>query len=188
MRSVMFAVALGAIGLVLGFAVLRADETGTPRAPTPKREIPSPVASAASFLAGLDLPRLMDDRRRLDFIAAHAEPSALRRLSSLYADEAGRVRAAFAARPRFSRAAYLGYRVERRGRADAVVSLWVVSLGGAGNAPLAVGWRTMRVRLVLLTGAWKIASVDEQPGPQPEMTADRFVPMARDFKAFRVVP
>lgn len=147
-----------------------------------------PVRAATRFLSGLTLTALVEDGQRRRFIARWAARGAEPDLQWDYAAEAERIAAAFAGRPRVARAAFLGYQLTRRPGGTADVELWVVSLGGAGTSPVAVGWRTIRVQLVQVRRDWKIVRVREGPGPSPEMSVTALESASRRFGELRVAP
>jgi hypothetical protein len=185
--------ALVVVTAVLGFLAFR-EPSGTQVPPQERPPAPrtapadGPAAVAIRFLSGLDLARLLDDKARRRFIAGWAAPGHASGLQALYAAEADRVRAAYSARPRIARAAFLGYRVDQRDAGRGEVAIWAVSVGGAGASAVAVGWRTMRVSLSRSEDAWKVVGVREAPGPSPDMPVAEFATAAGRFEGLRVAP
>ncbi len=184
-------VAVVLIGAAGSLAVV-ATRPGSDRSTSPAvRSDPirdTPVRAAAGFLTGLTLAKLLDDQRRRRFVARWAHPARATELQQLYATEAQRVAASYANRPRVSRAAVLGYREEPGRRGGRIVTLWAISIGGAGASPVAVGWRSIRVELLAYRRAWRIVRVAETPGPSPDMSAAELRDASRRFRSLDAAP
>ena len=185
-RAVAILVVCVAAVLVLAFALRGPHPRGarSPKSPP----VQNPVVAAADFLSGLTLARVTDDERRRRYLTRWSAPDARPALLRTYANEGSRVSAALAARPRVSRAAFIGYRLLRPRTDATVVTLWAVTIGGAGRSAVAVGLRTIRVELELVGRAWRISGIEEIPGPSPEMPVSRFKSAADQFRDFRVAP
>jgi hypothetical protein len=185
-------VVLMALGAAVVLATMLALRNGaSPHKPTHTQAAPaigSPVAAAAAFLAGLTLPRITDDARRRRYLEQWATPQARSSLLATYADEGRKLNGAFVARPRVSRAAFIGYRLASPSSDVAVVTVWAVAMGGSGTSPVAVGLRTIRIALELVGRKWKVASVREIPGPSQDLPLRQFKAAADGFKAFHVAP
>ena len=159
-------------GVIVAIVVVLAATMSRPHAhrPAPVRPVAGPVETAMTFLTGLTVERLLDPERRERWLARHVATPELDAMRRAYAAEARAVELTMSARPRLTRSSFLGYRIEEDGPTRAVVSLWAVSLGGAGASRVAVGWRTFRVRLTREVATWKIAAVEATPGPTPDGT------------------
>ena len=169
-----------------------AGSTKPPDARKPDRPVlrepsRSPAAVAIDFLAGLTLERLVDRRARETYLARRVAPGSLAALRQLYAEEADRLRQSSES-DRFSRAAVFGYRVQRRAASAADVLVWAASVGASGNAPVAVGWRTIRVSLARAETRWSVTAVEETPGPSPELASEEFMATAMRFRGVHAAP
>ena len=192
MSARVVALTVGALALI---AVAVAGIARTSRPPdAPTRERPalreparSPAAVAIDFLAGLTLERLIDRRAREAYLARRAAPGALAALRQMYAEEADRLQESPAS-DRFSRAAVFGYRVRRRAPSAADVLVWAASVGASGDAPVAVGWRTINVSLARVGSRWSVTAVEETPGPSPELPGDEFIAAAVRFRGVHATP
>ena len=156
-----------AVLLVVAAVVAMASRADRPRTARAAQALPGPVETAIAFLSGLTVDRLLDASKREHWLTDRVAADELPAMRRVYAEEARAVATAMAVRPRLSRSAFLGYRLANDGAARAEVSLWTVSLGGAGSSPVAVGWRTFRVSLARERRSWKVTSVAATPGPSP---------------------
>jgi hypothetical protein len=163
---------------------------GQPPAARPVRAgtAPPPQEVATRFLVDLSLPVMLDARRRDAVIARYAATRALRPMQKEYANEAARLRAALTAQPRLARTALLGHREARLRSGDTTVDIWAVTIGGAGDSPVSIGWRLLRVHTVLERGVWKVESVRERPAPPMQGTASALARSAMDLKEYRLAP
>ena len=190
MRLRLTAVAAGGLALIAIAGIV--GSTGSEPIQRPSAQPPDPAptkgpaATAIDFLADLTLERLVDRRAREAFLARNAAPTSLPGLRRLFEAEAHSVQSS--ASNRFSRAAVFGYRVPRRTASAAEVYVWAASVGAQAGAPVAVGWRTIRVSLARVGSYWKIADVEETAGPTPLLTGADFTAAAARFKAVHATP
>jgi hypothetical protein len=174
--------------LIVVGVVAMASRTDRPRTARAVQAVPGPVESAIAFLSGLTVDRLLDASKRERWLTDRVAARELPEMRRLYADEARAVAAAMTARPRLSRSAFLGYRLTKSEATRAEVSLWTVSLGGAGTSPVALGWRTFRVRLVRDRQSWKVTAVQGTPGPAPTGTALELREATAGFRSLDASP
>ena len=182
-------IVVAAIAAIIGFVglVVRGNDPAEPRRHTHsyRSSRQAAVRVAARFLSGMDAATLLDDDARRTFVARWASRRTEPALQRLYDGEASRMAPLEGG---YSRAAMVGYRVDRLAKTVADVTLWGVSLASVGDLPAAVGWRTLTVHLVVENGAWRIADVREVPGPSPESKPAALRRGARRFEEFRVAP
>jgi hypothetical protein len=152
------------------------------------RVSPSPVAVATQFLTGLSLRVLLDDRRRNAFVGHFAARNSRAGLRREYGAESQRLREAFSARPRVTWTALIAHRIVSQRPGAVSVDIWAVSLGGAGRAPVAVGWRVLRVGLTRENGLWRIVGVAERPAPPLDSSAKRLAASTTGYREYVVVP
>lgn len=125
------ALVVAAIGLHQTAADRPAVSTITVASPAPDRQ--SAATTATEFPTSIDLEVLLDDRKRNRVLARFAAPSALAAMRRMYTAEKRRVIASYRKRPRFSRAALAGFRVDELTDSNAVVSIWAATIGGSGS-------------------------------------------------------
>jgi hypothetical protein len=157
----------------------------------PTRQAPTrrdAVAAATDFLVALDLETLLDDSRRRRVINAVAAPHARASLQHLYKRERDRVAKSYRRRPRFARAALLGYRVDGFTGSQATVSIWAATIGGSGSFAPATGWSTTTVTLSWSDTGWRISGVDETPGPSARWPTASLASEGRTFTEYRHAP
>jgi hypothetical protein len=175
---------------VIGLRQATADRSASSRsaAPSAAPNRDSAVAAATNFLLSIDLDVLLDDRRRNRVLARFGAPTALRELRRMYAAEKRRVSASYRERPRFARAALVGYRVDEFAQSDARVSIWAATVGGSGSFAPVTGWSTTTVTLVWKTGSWKVSDVRDEPGPSPDWPIETLASEGRRFQEYRYAP
>lgn len=180
------ALVVAAIGLHQTAADRPAVSTLTVSSPAPDRQ--SAATTATEFLTSIDLEVLLDDRKRNRVLARFAAPSALAAMRRMYTAEKRRVIASYRERPRFSRAALAGYRLDEFTSSDAVVSIWAATIGGSGSFRPVAGWSTTTVVLIWDSGSWKVSDVRDEPGPSPEWPIETLAAEGRGFKEYRSAP
>jgi hypothetical protein len=162
-----------------GGAADRPDASARPAADN------APAYAAAQFLAGLDARTLLDVHLRRAHIERWATTDAVPRLQRLYTAEALRLRAL---KHGFARAGLMGYRVAARAVASARVEIWAVSLACVARSAPVVGWRTVAVDLRREKRRWRVAAVQDVPGPPLDGRPSDFRRKARRFEVFDVAP
>jgi hypothetical protein len=180
-------VLVAVIGVAAALLGLRASGGGAERPEASARPTPdtAPVYAAAQFLLGFDARTLLEARLRRAHIAKWATTDAAGALQRLYAAEARRLRAL---KHGFARAALMGYRIAARAVASARVEIWAVSVASVARSAPVVGWRTVAVDLRLEKHRWRVAAVQDVPGPPLAGRASDFRRKARRFEVLHVAP
>jgi hypothetical protein len=176
----------------LGFRQAAGDEPPAPhvsgRLPSPTPSKRAAVITATELLSSLDLPVLLDDRRRRRVIDRYAARSSRHALQRLYAAEKQRVSDSYRRPPRFARAALAGYRVDEFTPSASTVSIWAATIGGSGSYPPTAGWSTTTVTLTWDRSRWRVSDVRDEPGPAPDWPIETLSSEARGFKEYRHAP
>lgn len=190
--------ALAVLAIVVAFVGLSraASDEASPASRIVHPQLPAPqeptrsaaVAAATEFLMALNLETLLDGTKRRQLISEVAAPDARTALQRLYQRERDRVAESYRERPRFARAALLGYRIDEFGASQATVSIWAATIGGSGSFPPATGWSTSTVTLSWSDAGWRIARVDETPGPSARWPIASLASEGRTFQEFRHAP
>jgi hypothetical protein len=133
------------------------------------------ASAAASYVAALGGPALLDPTRLRAIVRRVVAPSVLPELERAYAEAAtsAQIRLGLNGQPKpivILRSAPVGYRIERFSPNRAVVAVWDVGVVGSGaNIDPQASWRTEHVTLIWDGGIWKAAEFRSASGPTPPL-------------------
>jgi hypothetical protein len=199
--AVVLAVTLFTFGSIVGRSMAPSDHSDhiTARWPEARARAQLPalqsrrsragaVAVATAFLDALRWTVLVDDRRRMAVVRRFAAAGAGTTVDAGVSQGIADVRQAVAATPVVVRPAFLGYRVGRFTARRASVSIWGMALFGSGAYEPVSQWATSSLDLAWQRGTWKVASIQNRPGPSPQWSISELARPVVSFEEYRHVP